>query len=197
MGVAFNYQITASQSPTGFNATGLPPGLTVNTGTGAISGTPTTNGIWSVTLSANNTAAAGTATLTLTVLLPFQSWQMQYFACINCPQAAPNADPYGKGMSNTNQFLVGLNPTNPASVFRVTSSVMTGNDFVLTWQTAGVRTNVVQAANGGADGSFNANFQDISGPIIIGVPGDTTTNYTDRGGGTNITSRFYRVRLGP
>jgi hypothetical protein len=79
----------------------------------------------------------------------------------------------------------------------VTSSVLTGNDFVVTWQTAGVRTNVVQASNGGADGSFNTNFEDISGPIIISVPGDTTTNYTDHGGATNFPSRFYRVRLGP
>src|SRR4029077_5909491 len=42
VGTAFSYQIVATNSPTSFNATGLPAGLTVNAGTGLISGTPTT-----------------------------------------------------------------------------------------------------------------------------------------------------------
>jgi hypothetical protein len=40
VGTAFSYQITASNTPTSYNATGLPPGLSVNTATGLISGTP-------------------------------------------------------------------------------------------------------------------------------------------------------------
>ena len=43
-GSAFSYQITASNSPTSYGATGLPPGLTVNTSTGLISGTPASGG---------------------------------------------------------------------------------------------------------------------------------------------------------
>src|SRR5439155_436537 len=41
VGAAFSYQITAANSPTSFNATGLPVGLSVNTATGLISGIPT------------------------------------------------------------------------------------------------------------------------------------------------------------
>jgi hypothetical protein len=67
VGVAFSYQITASGSPTSFNATGLPAGLSVNTSTGVISGTPTSEGTASVTLSATNSGGTGTATLGLTV----------------------------------------------------------------------------------------------------------------------------------
>jgi hypothetical protein len=37
----------------------------------------------------------------------------------------------------------------------------------------------------------------VSGPVIINVNGDTSTNYTDAGGATNKPSRFYRVRLVP
>src|SRR6185295_3813931 len=67
VGSAFNYQITASNSPTGFDATGLPPGLTVNTVTGLISGTPTAVGVSAVTLSATNAGGTGTATLSVTI----------------------------------------------------------------------------------------------------------------------------------
>jgi hypothetical protein len=66
-GSAFNYQITASNVPTGFNATGLPAGLTVDTTTGAISGTPTTAGVSTVSISAGNASGSGSATLTVTV----------------------------------------------------------------------------------------------------------------------------------
>src|SRR5207245_689057 len=68
VGQAFSYQITATNSPTSYNATGLPAGLSVNTNTGLISGTPTAAaGTSSVTLSAANLGGTGTATLTLTI----------------------------------------------------------------------------------------------------------------------------------
>jgi hypothetical protein len=67
VGAAFSYQITASNSPTSFNATGLPAGLSVNTGTGLISGTPTASGSFSVALSATNSVGTGTATLALSI----------------------------------------------------------------------------------------------------------------------------------
>jgi hypothetical protein len=70
VGVAFSYTITASHSPTSYNATGLPSGLTVNTTTGKISGTPTTAGTYTVTISATNAGGTGSATLTLTINPP-------------------------------------------------------------------------------------------------------------------------------
>ncbi|MEI4878569.1 putative Ig domain-containing protein, partial [Klebsiella pneumoniae] len=38
VGTAFSYQIAATNSPTNFSAAGLPTGLSINTGTGLISG---------------------------------------------------------------------------------------------------------------------------------------------------------------
>jgi pectate lyase len=159
-------------------------------------------GAYSVIVS--NVAGTATCSATLGISSPltaFQSWQMQYFHCTNngsiCAQAAPDADPYGKGISNTNQFLLGLNPTDPASVFRILSVVPQSNDVVITWATGGGPTNVVQATGGDVNGGYSANFNDISGPVAIPGSGDTTNNYRDVGGATNVPSRFYRIRLGP
>lgn len=67
VGTAFNYQLTATNSPTSFAASGLPSGLGVNTATGLISGTPIALGSSTVSLSATNSSGTGTASLGLTI----------------------------------------------------------------------------------------------------------------------------------
>jgi hypothetical protein len=67
VGSAFSYQITASNSPTGFAATGLPAGLTVDPIAGLISGTPTASGSYTVNLTASNGTGSGSTTLTITI----------------------------------------------------------------------------------------------------------------------------------
>jgi sugar lactone lactonase YvrE len=62
------YNIIATNSTATYGATGLPSGLTVNTTTGVISGSPSPRGVYSVVLSATNVIGTGTATLTLTVV---------------------------------------------------------------------------------------------------------------------------------
>ena len=159
-------------------------------------------GTYTVTLTASNAFGANSTLVSnnlITVLTAFQAWQSNYFGCTGCPQAQPDADPLGKGISNTNQFLLGLNPTDPASVFRILSVVPEGTNMVITWATAGVRTNAVQATAGDGNGGYTStNFMDISIPaIIIGVTGDATNNYTDVGGATASPARYYRIRLVP
>jgi PKD repeat protein len=53
----------------------------------------------------------------ITVLTPFQAWQIQYFGSTNSPQAQPNIDADGTGQDNLFKYVAGLNPTDPASVF--------------------------------------------------------------------------------
>ena len=67
VGSAFSYQITATNTPTSYGATGLPAGLSVSTSTGLLSGTPSATGTSPVTLSSTNSAGTGTAALTLTI----------------------------------------------------------------------------------------------------------------------------------
>src|SRR5262249_57305866 len=69
-GVAFSYTIAASNNPTSFTASPLPAGLSVNTSTGVISGTPTGTGTTNVTITASNGASScnsATATLVITI----------------------------------------------------------------------------------------------------------------------------------
>ncbi len=63
----FSYAITATNSPTSYSASPLPAGLAINTGTGAITGTPTTVGTTNVLLGATNAIGTGNATLVVTV----------------------------------------------------------------------------------------------------------------------------------
>jgi len=64
----FNYQINASGSPTSYAASNLPPGLTLNTTTGAISGSPAQAGEWKVVLTASNAYGSGSAFLQITAI---------------------------------------------------------------------------------------------------------------------------------
>ena len=131
---------------------------------------------------------------------PFVTWQLQYFNCTNlaiCPQAAGNADPDGDGVSNTNEFLMGTDPTNSLSSLRIISVAQQGPDVVVTWTTAGNHTNVVQSTSGTASGEYTTNFVDIGSPIVLSSGANVTTNYIDPGGATNTSSRYYRVRLVP
>jgi RHS repeat-associated protein len=66
--VAFTYTITATNSPTSYTLTGtLPSGLSFNSTTGVISGTPAQTGTYSLTIGATNGAGTGTASLSLSI----------------------------------------------------------------------------------------------------------------------------------
>jgi hypothetical protein len=124
-------------------------------------------------------------------------WSQQYFGH---PTSQTNdhscaiCDADGTGQNNLNKYLAGLNPTNPASVFRIVSLVPQGNDLSIVWRAGGGRTNAVQASDTFGSGG---NFSDIGLALILPGSGDMITNYLDVGGATNSPSRFYRVRLVP
>lgn len=68
VGQIFNYQITANNSPSSYSFSGsMPPGLSLNGSTGKVSGTPSTAGIYPLTISATNASGTGLAPLTITI----------------------------------------------------------------------------------------------------------------------------------
>ena len=199
VGVSYSAALSASGGATPYSwsiaSGGLPDGLNLSSSTGVISGSPTAYGTWDFTIQAADANSLTTTQPFSLIINPtaWQAWQLHYFGATSSPQAAPDADPLGKGMRNYDQFLAGLNPTNADSVFRITSMLLTGADFVVRWKTAGVRTNIVQSANA----AWSNGFQDVGTPVIISGSGDTTTAYTVVGGATNATARFYRIRIWP
>jgi T5SS/PEP-CTERM-associated repeat protein len=143
---------------------------------------------------------------------PFASWQSQYFTpteLANPNFSGPNADPFGKGMSNTNQFLAGFNPTNATAYVHIISIAKSNAiDIVVGYLGASgdnsrspallSRTNVLEFTTGTANGSYNSNNFASTGATNIlsgGVGLGTISSMVDPGGATNKPSRYYRVRV--
>lgn len=65
---AFNFQITATNSPTKFEAIGIPSGLKINSATGTIVGKPMETGTYNVTLRASNYFGTASQILIITIV---------------------------------------------------------------------------------------------------------------------------------
>lgn len=141
-----------------------------------------------------DTNTAGEVQLVVTSaggLTPFQQWQILFFGSTNALNGGATDDWDGDGSNNGSEFGANTNPTNALSVLKLTQAVRNGTDLLLTWTAAGVRTNRVQVGTN----LTTTNFVDLSGPIVLSAPDDTTTNYLDAGGATNAQPRFYRIRV--
>jgi hypothetical protein len=127
VGVAVTYQITvANGNPISYGATNLPPGLTVNPSTGAISGTPTTANTYSVTLSATYNGGCGTITkpVTFTINAPaFVGFRLPDF-------------PMSPGTPNPPRLMLQMGAngaTTTANRFNATLEVNAGDAVTPSW----------------------------------------------------------------
>ncbi|MEI6474692.1 MAG: glycoside hydrolase family 9 protein [Planctomycetota bacterium] len=119
VGSVFTYQITASGLPTSFGATGLPAGLSVNTTSGLISGTPTLAAATSVALAASNAVGIATQSLVVTI----------------SPASAPGDFNYAEVLQKSLYFYDAQRSGNVADGFRVPwrgdSALTDGSDVVI------------------------------------------------------------------
>ena len=67
VGQRFKYTVTGANTPLGFTANGIPPGLSFDTSTGVLGGIPTLAGTFNVTLTASNLVGVGASVLTITI----------------------------------------------------------------------------------------------------------------------------------
>lgn len=150
VGAAFSYQITASNSPTSFSATVLPGWLSVNPGTGLISGTPTTAGTVNLTISASNTAGAGTASLIITI------------------------NPASGGGATV---IFSENMGNPSTTTAIASNTFQNSGFTFTG-TGDVRSTTVSTGYTGASGGGNVFITNSVGKNFE-ISGINTIGYTN------------------
>lgn len=117
------------------------------------------------------------------------AWETAWFGSTGHPQGAADSDWDHDGQSNLHEFLAGTNPTDPSSVFRITSVAPgVGGTLVLQWPSVSGRTYRVQYA-----GDLGSAFQDTSDSALAGT-GGTLTKTVAIGAGAR---GFYRVRIVP
>lgn len=161
VGAAFTYNITASNAPVSYSAVGLPLGLSLNATTGAITGTPTIAGAYTVALSATNNNGVGATTnlaltigalssisnaapLTVTVSQPMASFTL---TATNSPQSY-NVSGLPPGLAASAAGVITGTPTTLGS-FTITASA---NNAVGPGPNATFTLTVAAATGGGGGG---------------------------------------------
>ena len=140
VGQNFSYQITTSQSASNFTATGLPPGLSLDSVTGLITGTPTSVGTFSVTLTAQTSVGGAVATLNLIVRSPRitssssaagaeigGSYNYQITATANPTSFSATGLPAGLKLDSATGLISGIVELSGSYVITVTAHTAFGN----------------------------------------------------------------------
>jgi hypothetical protein len=115
-----------------------------------------------------------------------------------------SADNDGDGRSNLEEYWANTNPTNAASVLRISQALRGGNGHVtLSWPSVGGMRYRVQFSNGGANGSFTGVFTDVVRPLNVEMDpapynSPSTQSFVDDFtliGGSPGTTRYYRIKV--
>jgi hypothetical protein len=128
----------------------LPDGLSIDAGSGVISGTPTAVAASDTyTVTAENEGGSTTATVTVTVNsadTPQEQYLASYGLDKGTPEAAGTADPDGDGMDNNTEFAFGTSPVDGSSR-AVTQTSVTGGIKITYLQRSGVTYTVKSATD--------------------------------------------------
>ena len=83
LGQPFSFTVTGANTPFGFTADGLPPGLSFNNANGVIAGIPTLAGDYQVTLTASNLVGGGASVVDILVLDTGSSVVQEIWTSVN------------------------------------------------------------------------------------------------------------------
>jgi hypothetical protein len=179
VGTPFTFQIVASGSPTSYAATNLSgTGLAIDTTTGAITGTPTTAGTITSTVSATNATGTGNATLTITVATPGALPVISSATSASATVGTAFLYQITASGSPTSYSAIGLTDTGLA--INTTTGAITG-----TPTTAGTITSTIGATN--TTGTGTAKLTITVSPAATGVPTITSPSTASGTVGTAFT----------
>ncbi|MGG7307922.1 ice-binding family protein [Curtobacterium sp. AB451] len=144
-GTPYSFSVTATGSPAPTYSDGgtLPPGLTINPTTGVISGTPTTPGTTTVTITADNgTAPADTETYVLTVRAPavVPSPSATPTAPTSSAPAVPVAAGSGGGGSGTSPAELAFTGSDPTIPLTIAGALLVAGSALLVLRSRTLRT---------------------------------------------------------
>ena len=164
----------------------LPAGLTLDTTTGVISGTPmavTSTAPYTVT--ATNSGGSTTASLSISVVSAYTAWATQYHLVLG-----PTGDDDGDGNSNNFEFVAGLDPTNANSIFTVQIAPASGqpNQIAISFNPIVIgRTYTVESTDSLTSGTWTP----LSGSTSIDVGSERTVTDT----GAIGSKKFYKIEI--
>ena len=199
-GLAFSYQIVAGNSPTSYTLSGgaLPAGVTLNTSTGLLSGTPGVTGTFTPSFTATNAGGTSAAQpITLAIKTPFEAW----LASNGLGSAtSPESDPEGDGWTSLEEYVLGGNPA--ASDTELISPVMSGNTLQIQfWLNVAATDVVVEVQSSSTLSSWTTILTKTNGGFWTGpaaytqgatLEGMTLIAVTDT---LSTPSRFMRLRI--
>ncbi|NDI17380.1 MAG: hypothetical protein EBY83_05350, partial [Verrucomicrobia bacterium] len=202
-GSPLSYQIASDASGVTYGAIGLPRGLSVNTTTGAITGTPTESGTYTATVSATNgSGRAGYATLTIQVGANLSNLSSTFGASTTwvCPAnvTAVQVECWGaggaggSGVRGTSKGAMGGGGAGGAYAKKLSYPVVPGNTYYINAGTCASNTNSVTGVSVSGGDSWFSSSNAPSGLILAkgGAGGNSaigntsTTAYATGGLGT-------------
>lgn len=191
----FSYQILASNLPTSYNASSLPAGLTVNPGSGLISGTPSASGTASATVSATNASGTGNAPLSIEVQADAdQDGVGDVWETANGLDPGEtgdaNTDLDGDGQSNRAEWIAGTAANDANSRFTIVSQQSIGADVRVIWRSVIGKRYRLLTRTDLATGAWI----DLTPTPVVAT--DTTCEST-HAGGMSGPARYYQVEIAP
>ena len=150
----FVYQISASHQPESFGGTDLPDGLTVNTTTGLISGTPTRGGTYTSTITANGSFGNDSRPLIIQLLLDTAVRTLHAF------EGKDGYEPSGGVIQATDGCFYGTTQGDsqyPGTVFKVTPDGTATTLHTFSSSDGVPHTGVIQAKDGNFYGTTGTN----------------------------------------